>query len=72
MILTCPQCKKDFIIDLPDDEKKHKIICPNCKNEFLVKAKCSPNKSSDLELEVVNKLLNSTKPSEAGLGWSPI
>ena len=37
---TCPQCKSDFIVDVPDDVEKHEIICKTCNNKFIIN--CSP------------------------------
>jgi hypothetical protein len=36
----CPKCKKEFVLDLPDENKTHNATCPECKNEFSVKVKC--------------------------------
>jgi len=36
---TCPECKKEFILDLPKDCKKHQVVCPECGNKFDVFAK---------------------------------
>ena len=36
---TCPECKKEFILDLPKDDKKHQVVCPECGNKFDVFAK---------------------------------
>lgn len=33
---TCPDCKKEFILDLPKDDKKHQVICPECGIKFDV------------------------------------
>ena len=37
---TCPKCKKEFILDLPKDEKKHEVVCPKCKHKYFVVPKC--------------------------------
>jgi DNA-directed RNA polymerase subunit RPC12/RpoP len=37
---TCPKCKKEFVLDLPEDDKKHQVVCPDCNNKFDVLAKC--------------------------------
>lgn len=37
---TCPKCKKEFILNLSDENKTHKATCPECKNEFSIKVKC--------------------------------
>jgi hypothetical protein len=36
----CPKCKKEFVLDLPDENKTHNATCPECKNEFSIKVKC--------------------------------
>lgn len=35
---VCPNCKYEFILDLPED-KKHEVICPNCRYKYLIQAK---------------------------------
>jgi hypothetical protein len=37
---TCPKCKKEFVLDLPEDNKKHQVTCPKCNNRYDVLAKC--------------------------------
>ena len=41
----CPNCKHEFLLDLPQDSKKIKLVCPNCENEFTIQAKRSSDKS---------------------------
>ena len=41
---VCPNCKYEFILDLPED-KKHEVTCPNCKHKYVIQAKCK--KSED-------------------------
>ncbi|HDQ15735.1 MAG TPA: hypothetical protein ENN45_01600 [Bacteroidetes bacterium] len=36
---TCPECKHNFVLTLPDDKKKHEVQCPKCKSKFSIKAK---------------------------------
>jgi len=36
---TCPKCKHSFILNLPDDKKKHEVECPKCKSKFTIKLK---------------------------------
>ena len=45
--ITCPKCKNEFILDIPEDEKKHKVTCPKCKNKFTIQAKCKDSDSKD-------------------------
>jgi len=35
---VCPNCKHEFILDLPED-KKHQVTCPNCKHKYVIQAK---------------------------------
>lgn len=35
----CPNCKYEFILDLPED-KKHEVTCPNCDYKYVIQAKC--------------------------------
>jgi DNA-directed RNA polymerase subunit RPC12/RpoP len=42
---TCPKCKNDFVLDLPQDEKEHEVVCPKCNNKYKIKAKCSDPQS---------------------------
>jgi hypothetical protein len=37
---SCPKCKNEFVLDIPDDGKKHEITCPKCKEKFTIKTKC--------------------------------
>ena len=41
---TCPQCKHEFVLDLPEDCKKHDVVCPKCKNKFVIETKPSDPK----------------------------
>jgi len=36
---TCPKCKHSFILNLPDEKKKHEVECPKCKSKFTIKLK---------------------------------
>jgi DNA-directed RNA polymerase subunit RPC12/RpoP len=42
---TCPQCKHEFVLDLPEDCKKHDVVCPKCKKKFVIETKPSDPKS---------------------------
>lgn len=44
---TCPNCSKDFILDLPKDDKKHRVVCPNCKHKYFVVQKCDDKNLKD-------------------------
>jgi hypothetical protein len=37
----CPKCKHEFVLDVPDGEKKYDAKCPKCKDEFTIKIKKS-------------------------------
>ena len=39
---TCPKCKHEFVLDLPENSEKHEVICPKCENKYAVQIKC-PN-----------------------------
>jgi len=43
--IICPKCKKEIILELPDEEKKHEVICPKCNNKFSIQTKCKDSKS---------------------------
>jgi DNA-directed RNA polymerase subunit RPC12/RpoP len=34
---TCPQCKHEFVMDVPEDREIHSITCPQCNHTFTVK-----------------------------------
>jgi len=34
---TCPKCKHEFVLDVPDEIGKHNVTCPNCNNDFIIK-----------------------------------
>jgi DNA-directed RNA polymerase subunit RPC12/RpoP len=40
---TCPKCKFEFYLDLPEKEK-HEVVCPKCNNKFSIQAKCNDSK----------------------------
>jgi hypothetical protein len=40
---TCPKCKKEFLLDLPNKEK-HEVVCPKCNNKFSIQ-KCDDSVS---------------------------
>lgn len=64
---TCPECKHDFVLELPDENKKHEVVCPKCQNKFNIQVKC-PNPKSDDECsweehgEPRKTILSSIKP----------
>jgi len=35
----CPDCKHEFVLDIPTDKKKYEAICPNCESKFTIKTK---------------------------------
>ena len=37
---TCPKCKHEFIMDVPDNSEKHDIECPKCSHSFIIKRTC--------------------------------
>ena len=34
---TCPKCKHEFVMDVPDNTEKHVIDCPKCSHSFIIK-----------------------------------
>jgi hypothetical protein len=40
---TCPKCKKEIILDIPD-KGKHEVVCPKCNNKFSIQ-KCDDSES---------------------------
>jgi len=44
---TCPKCKHEFVLDVPDDIEKPEVVCPKCYNKFTIKAKNSDPESDD-------------------------
>jgi len=63
---VCPNCKEKFIIDLPQDNKKHEITCPNCKNKFSVKTNCDEKNEKECSWEEYGEprktILSAIKP----------
>ena len=37
---TCPKCKHEFVMDVPDNSEKHMIDCPKCNHSFVIKRIC--------------------------------
>jgi len=37
---TCPKCKHEFVMDVPDNSEKHDIECPKCSHSFIIKRTC--------------------------------
>lgn len=33
---TCPKCKHEFVMDVPENTDKHVIDCPNCSHNFTI------------------------------------
>jgi len=33
---TCPKCKHEFVLDVPDDSENCEIVCPNCGDKFTI------------------------------------
>jgi len=32
----CPDCKHEFVLDIPADKKKHEAVCPKCEKKFTI------------------------------------
>ena len=37
---TCPQCKHEFVTDVPDSAERHTLSCPECQHSFTIKRIC--------------------------------
>lgn len=44
---TCPKCKHDFSLEVPDDCKKHEVVCPKCKNKFIIQPTIKDGKKGE-------------------------
>ena len=44
---TCPKCKKEFVLDVPDSTEEHEVVCPECGTKLAIKAKNSDPESDD-------------------------
>jgi len=64
----CPECKHEFVLDIPATDKKHKAVCPECNSEFTIKVSDSHDEESDEECyweehgEPRKTILSSIKP----------
>ena len=41
--ITCPKCKNEFFLDLPEKDK-HEVVCPKCDNKFSIQ-KCDDSET---------------------------
>lgn len=37
----CPNCKNEYVLDLPDNKKEHEVVCPKCIYKYKIQVKCS-------------------------------
>ena len=44
---TCPKCKHEFVLDVPDAHDKHDVVCPKCSHKFIIKTKLYKGKSGE-------------------------
>jgi len=44
---TCPECKHEFVLDVPDDRDKHDAVCPKCSHKFTIKTKSYKGKPEE-------------------------
>ncbi len=44
---TCPDCKHEFVLDVPDDRDKHDAVCPKCSHKFTIKTKSCKGKPEE-------------------------
>ena len=61
---TCPKCKHSFILNLPDDKKKHEVECPNCKSKFTIKLKDNSEMLNSASDTVMKSYINLFKDSK--------
>ncbi len=48
---TCPKCKHEFIMDVPDNSEKHVIECPKCSHSFIIKRTCKDESDDECDWE---------------------
>ena len=63
----CPECKHEFVLDVPDDRDKHDAVCPKCSHKFTIKTKsCKGKPEEDCSWEEHGEprktILSSIKP----------
>ena len=44
---TCPKCKNEFELDVPDTTEEHEVVCPECGIKFAIIARNSDPESDD-------------------------
>ena len=63
----CPKCKHEFVLDVPNKQKKYEATCPKCKNKFTIQTtSCDPDKDKECYWEEHGEprktILSSIKP----------
>jgi DNA-directed RNA polymerase subunit RPC12/RpoP len=62
----CPKCKKEIILDMPQDNVETEVVCPHCKNTFKIKVKEGDNSDAECSWEEHGEprktILSSIKP----------
>ncbi|MCK5112713.1 MAG: hypothetical protein KAQ84_04150 [Thermoplasmatales archaeon] len=48
---TCPKCKHEFVMDVPDNSEKHVIECPKCNHSFIIKRTCKDESDDECDWE---------------------
>ena len=43
----CPECKHEFVLDIPDTDKKHEAVCPNCETKFTLRRKVESDETEN-------------------------
>ncbi len=64
---TCPKCKYEFVLDVPENTQKYDVVCPKCENKFLINIDlCNNNSAEDCSWEECGEprktVLSSIKP----------
>ena len=44
---TCPKCKYELVMDLPDDIEQHTVECPSCHHFFVIKKTCNDDEEEE-------------------------
>ncbi len=44
---TCPKCKHEFVMDVPDNTEKPGVECPKCSHSFIIKRTCKDDSDDE-------------------------
>lgn len=64
---TCPKCKNEFVLDVPENKEQYDVVCPKCEKKFTIKTSkkdCGPDEKCLWEEhgEPRKTILSSIKP----------